>query len=114
MFGLGKLLIAPLWLPAAGIRYCLEKVAEVADRELYDEGPVKEELLLLSLRYDDGEIDEAEFHRGEAALIARLSEIRAARRESAAAEPADAEPGFDFEGSRSVVIEQPEELQRQE
>ena len=60
MFGLGKLLTLPYSLPAAGIRYCFNKVREVAEQEMTDDSSVREELLLLNLRYDDGEIDEAD------------------------------------------------------
>ncbi|HEV2010667.1 MAG TPA: gas vesicle protein GvpG [Candidatus Limnocylindria bacterium] len=83
MFGLGKLLTLPYSLPAAGIKYCINKVVEMAEQEMTDETPVKEELQLLNMRYDDGEIDEAEFRRLEAPLVARFSAIRAYRKQLA-------------------------------
>lgn len=107
MFGLGKLLTLPYSLPAAGIRYCFNKVLEVAENELNDDAVVKEELLLLTMQLEEGEIEEAEFRRREAPLLARLSEIRAYRKEQAEAELA----ALRASGSaRSVVIDTPEEL----
>ena len=112
MFGLGKLLTLPYALPAAGIRWTLSKVVEMAEQEMTDDTAVKEELLLLNMRYEDGEIDEAEFRRQEAPLLARFSEIRAYRRELAEEQLA----GLLSEtvDERVVVIETPEELERPE
>jgi hypothetical protein len=109
VLGLGKLLLLPYSLPAAGIRYCFNKVIEVAEQEMTDDTAVKEELLLLSLRLDEGEIDEAEFRRQEAPLVARYSEIRAYRRQVAEEQLAGlVEETMD---ERVVVIETPEELE---
>ena len=109
MLGLGKLLLLPYSLPAAGIRYCFNKVIEVAEQEMTDDTAVKEELLLLSLRLDEGEIDEVEFRRQEAPLLARYSEIRAYRRQMAEEQLAGlVEETMD---ERVVVIETPEELE---
>lgn len=107
MFGLGKLLTLPYSLPAAGIRYCFNKVIEMAEAEMTDDSAVKEELLLLNMRFDEGEIDEAEFRRQEAPLLARLSEIRAHRRQEAEEQLAALAEGGP---ARTVLIETPDEL----
>ena len=109
MLGLGKLLTLPYSLPAAGIKYCFNKVLEMAEQEMTDDTAVKEELLLLNMRFDDGEIDEAEFRRQEAPLLARFSEIRAYRKQLAQEQMA----GFLTESGteRVTVIETPEELE---
>ena len=83
MFGLGKLLTLPYSLPAAGIKYCFNKVIDMAEQEMTDETPIKEELILLNMRFEDGEIDEAEFRRLEAPLVAQFSAIRAYRKQLA-------------------------------
>ena len=108
MFGLGKLLTLPYALPAAGIKYCLRQVIDMAEQEMTDDTAVKEELMLLNLRLEEGEIDEAEFRRQEAPLLARYSEIKAYRRRAAEAQLAGllAERGDE----RVAVIETPEEL----
>jgi hypothetical protein len=110
VLGLGKLLMLPYSLPAAGIRYCFNKVIEMAETELTDDTAVKEELLLLNERYDQGEIDDAEFKRQEAPLLARYSEIRAYRKQLAE----DQLGGLIEEDvtERVAVIESAEELER--
>jgi hypothetical protein len=61
------------------------------------------------MRYDEGEIDAAEFRRQEAPLLARFSEIRAYRKQLAE----DQLAGLVAEAvsERVVVIETPEELE---
>ena len=108
MFGLGKLLTLPYSLPAAGIRYCFNKVVEVAETEMNDDATVKEDLLLLNMQLDEGEIDEAEFRRREAPLLVRFSEIRARQKEQADEQLAAL---LEEGSSRSVTIDTPEELE---
>ena len=108
MFGIGKLLMLPYSLPAAGIKYCIRQVIDMAENEMLDDGAVKEELMLLNLQLEEGEIDEAEFRRLEAPLLVRFSEIRAYRRQRAEEDLAErlAVPGE----ARQVVIETPSEI----
>ena len=109
MFGLGKLLALPYSLPAAGIKYCINKVIEVAEQEMTDETPIKDALILLNMRYEDGEIDEAEFRRQEAPLLAQFSAIRAYRRQLAEEQLAGLlEADVD---ERVFVVDTPEELE---
>jgi len=109
VFGLGKLLMLPYSLPAAGIRWTMGKVLDFAETEANDDAPVKEELLLLNMQFDEGEIDEAEFRRREAPLLARLSEIKAYRRQQAEEELAALAEGGP---ARTVIIETPDELEQ--
>jgi hypothetical protein len=74
-----KLLALPVTLPAAGIKFCFQQVLNTAEKELTDDEPVKEALLLLTLKLEEGEIGEEEFKREEAVLHARLREIKAYR-----------------------------------
>jgi hypothetical protein len=104
-----RLLALPVTAPAAGIRYCIDKVVEYAERELTDEEPVREELLELQLALEEGRVSESEFREREAALHARLREIREYRKQLAdetddATMPAEGE-------KRTVVIQIPEELE---
>jgi hypothetical protein len=71
-----RLLTAPVTLPMSGFRFILTQVAEMAERELYDEDRIREDLLLLQIRLDDGEITEEEYLDQETEIMARL---RAAR-----------------------------------
>jgi len=95
--------------PAAGIRYCLEKVAEFADQQLNDDEPVREQLMELALALEEGRVSEEEFTEQEAVLLARLREIRERRRQLAR-EAAEADATAEGE-ERRVVIEIPEELE---
>ncbi|HEY7061219.1 MAG TPA: gas vesicle protein GvpG [Chloroflexota bacterium] len=71
-----KLLTAPLTAPLAGFRFILNQVGEMAERELYDEDRIREELLELQLRLDEGDIDEDEYAEREADVMARLRVAR--------------------------------------
>ena len=112
MFGLGKLLLLPYSLPAAGIKYCFGKVLELAEQEMTDETPVKEALILLNMRFEEGEIDAAEFRREEAPLLAQFSAIRAYRRQLAY-EQQEQLAGLIGSASdeRVFVVDTPEELE---
>ena len=101
-----KLLALPVTAPAAGIRYCLEKVLEVAEQQMWDEDPVREQLMLVNEAYEEGRMPEAEFREREAELLARLREIREHKKAAARAQ-LSAQPD---EGTRKVVIELPDEL----
>jgi hypothetical protein len=103
-----KLLALPITGPAAGIRYCLDKVVEYAEQQLTDDEPVRQELLELHLQLEEGQIGEEEFAEREALLHARLREIREYRKEQAQG----VEPSAPGEGEqRTFVIEIPEELE---
>lgn len=70
------LLTLPVTGPLKGVIWIAEKVAEQAERELYDEGAVRGKLTELELRYDLGEISEEEYLAAEDTLLARLKIIR--------------------------------------
>ncbi len=101
-----KLLALPVTAPAAGIRYCLEKVLEVAEHQMWDEDPVREELILVNEAYEEGRMPEAEFREREAELLARLRAIREHKKAAARAQLS----ALPDEGAREVVIELPDEI----
>ena len=103
-----KLLALPITAPAAGIRFCIEKVVEYAEHELTDDQPVREQLLELQILLEDGRVTEEEYVEREAVLLARLREIREQRQQLAREAPVVSAPA-DGE-KRTVVIEVPEEL----
>jgi len=75
-----KLLTLPVTGPILGVVWIAEKVAEQAERELYDEEAVRGQLMELELRYDLGEISEQEYLAAEEALLERLRVIRERQR----------------------------------
>ena len=101
-----KLLALPVTAPAAGIRYCLEKVLDVAEHQMWDEDPVREQLILVNEAYEEGRMPEAEFREREAELLARLREIREHTKAVARAHLS----ALPDEGARQVVIEMPDEI----
>jgi multidrug efflux pump subunit AcrA (membrane-fusion protein) len=66
-------------LLVGGLRFVLEKVADIADREINDPERWRVELLELQLRLETGQIDEAAFVAREAEVLARLRELQPAR-----------------------------------
>jgi hypothetical protein len=104
-----RLLTLPISGPIAGIRYCLEKVAEVADKELWDEEPVREELILVNEAFEEGRLSEEDFREREAELLTRLREIREHMKAQARAD-AEAQAGAAVEEKRRVVIDVPDEI----
>jgi hypothetical protein len=71
-----KLLTLPLAAPMAGFRFILNQIGEMAENELYDEDRLREELLELQLRLDEGELSEEEYADLEADVMARLRVAR--------------------------------------
>jgi len=76
---LSNILFFPVTGPVAGIRWSLNKVIQVAEEELTDDAPVKQELMELQMQLELGDIDDAEYVRRESELMARLREVRAWR-----------------------------------
>jgi hypothetical protein len=74
-----KLLGLPFSLPAAGVKFVFNQLIETAEQEMMDDGPVKEALLELQMKLEEGEIEEEEFAEQELLLFQRLREIRAYR-----------------------------------
>lgn len=73
---LGKILFFPVAGPVAGIRWSLNKVIQVAEEELTDDTPIKQELMELQMRLELEEITDAEYVEEEAAIMLRLREVR--------------------------------------
>jgi hypothetical protein len=74
-----QLLTAPITLPLSGFRFILGQIADFADQELYDEDRIRQDLLLLQLRLEEGEIDEEQYEAEEAEIMQRLRVARANR-----------------------------------
>lgn len=98
-----KLLGLPVTLPAAGIRFALEKVAEMAEAELNSEEPIKQELLEMQIELEEGRIDERAYVARETVLLARLRELRERQREAA-------RELVEEDSTSRIVVEMPEEL----
>lgn len=73
---LSNVLLFPVTGPVNGIRWVLGKVQQVAEEELTDDTPIKQELMELQMLLELGEIDDAEYVAREAAIMLRLREVR--------------------------------------
>ena len=105
LFGLTKVLTAPISLPMAGMKFVFQQVADLADAELNDESVVHEQLLLLQVQLEDGDIDDGEYLERETELMTRLREIKARKRAAAEAEELPAEANV--EARRTFIVETP-------
>jgi hypothetical protein len=99
-----KLLGAPVTLPGAGLKFILQQIADLADAELYDEATVCDQLLLLQVQLDDGDIDEDEYREREAELMQRLREVKARKR---AQQDQELPPEADVTARRRFIVETP-------
>jgi hypothetical protein len=92
MFILDSLLVG-------GIRFCLEKVLTAVDREMNDDSVLREELIAAQMRFELGEISEADFRSLENELLARIREIRERHLERRMAEPDEEEGEMKITGA---------------
>ena len=99
-----KLLSAPFTLPGAGMKFIFNQIAELADQELDDESMLREDLLLLQVQYEEGDIDDDEYAEREAALMVRLREVKARKRAQAEQVPVDELPAEANVGARRRVV----------
>jgi hypothetical protein len=77
MFLIDDILLSPLKL----LVWLGEKINDVVEKELSDEGLIKEKLMQLQLRFEMDEISDEEYNRQEKELLARLEAIRKAKEE---------------------------------
>ncbi|MFA5820198.1 MAG: gas vesicle protein GvpG [Bacteroidales bacterium] len=73
MFIIDDILLAPL----KGVIFIAEKINEVIEKEMSDEGAIKERLMALQLKFEMDEIDEEEYDEREDELLKLLENIRA-------------------------------------
>ena len=59
-----------------GVIFIAEKINEVIENEMSDEGSIKERLMALQLKFEMDEIDEEEYDRREDELLQLLVNIR--------------------------------------
>lgn len=75
MFLLDDILLAPVY----SVIWMAKKINEVVEKEISDEGRIKEKLMELQLRFEMDEISEEEYNRQEKELLDRLDAIRKAK-----------------------------------
>jgi hypothetical protein len=85
-----------LALPLSGFSFVLRTLQKVAEEQYTDDAPVKERLLELQLKLENGEIGEEEYAEEEAAIIRELREIENRKRALAGAPAAEQAQGIAF------------------
>jgi hypothetical protein len=99
----------------AGMKFVFQQIADLADQELNDEGTLREQLLLLQLQLEEGDIDEDDFVEREAELLARMREMKARKRAEAEQAGQDVLPAeANVDARRRVVVEMPYEVESRE
>src|SRR5207302_9951557 len=79
MFLIDDILLSPI----TGMKFIFRTLARVAEEQYTDDAPVKERLLELQVRLDNGELSEEQYVREEAEILRDLREIENRRREMA-------------------------------
>ena len=105
-----------LSLPLDGIKFVFNTIAKVAEEQYTDDAPLKEQLLELQVKLDNGDITEDEYVEEEARILASLRDIQNYKREKAGLPPEDGRglSGTVKEGSGASLtfdIEQPAEAE---
>jgi len=59
--------------PVRGVVWVAERIAEEAERELYDEGNIRRQLLQLELDHEDGKLSDEDRDAQEELLLERLA-----------------------------------------
>jgi hypothetical protein len=72
MLLIDDILLAPL----KGVIFIANKINEVIEKEMSDEGAIKERLMALQLKFEMDEIDEEEYDKREDELLKLLENIR--------------------------------------
>ena len=71
MFLIDSILLAPL----KGVIWISQKLSDIAQKELCNEGRIKEELMRLQLQFELDEISQREYDQKEKELLDRLDAI---------------------------------------
>ena len=77
MFLIDDIVLSPVKL----VVWMSKKIDDIVQKELSDEGLIKEKLMQLQLRFEIDEISEENYNRQEKELLERLEAIRKAKEE---------------------------------
>ena len=76
-----------LSLPIDGFKFVLNTIIKVAEEQWTDDAPLKEQLLELQVKLDNGELTEDQYVEAEALILRELREVQKRKRELAGAPP---------------------------
>src|SRR5438445_6869200 len=78
-----------LSLPLDGIKFIFNTIAKVAEEQYTDDAPLKEQLLELQVKLENGDINEDQYVEEEARILRSLRDIQNYKREKAGLPPED-------------------------
>jgi hypothetical protein len=78
-----------LSLPMDGIKFIFNTIAKVAEEQYTDDAPLKEQLLELQVKLENGDINEDQYVEEEARILRNLRDIQNYKREKAGLPPED-------------------------
>lgn len=82
-----------LLLPFTGFKAIMNTLAKVAMEQYTDDAPIKQKLLDLQVRFDQGEVSEEDYVAEEAAILRELREVQNRKMELAGVDPEEAARG---------------------
>ncbi|MBI2677195.1 MAG: gas vesicle protein GvpG [Candidatus Koribacter versatilis] len=77
-----------LFMPIDGIKFVFRTIMKTAEEQYLDDAPLKEQLLELEMRFDNGEVTEEEYSEEQAAILRALREVQHRKMEMAGVDPA--------------------------
>ena len=108
MFIIDDLLLAPF----KGWNFIMNTLLKLAEEQWTDDAPLKEELLTLQVRLEEGELTEEQYLEAEAAILKGIREIQRRKIELAGGDPDELEGGLSGkvqEGSGASLTWDPDE-----
>jgi len=107
------LLIDDLLLaPFSGFNFIMRTLRKVAEEQWTDDTPLKEQLLLLQVQLDNGELTEEQYLEAEGAILKQIREVQRRKIELAGGDPDALEGGLSGqvqEGSGASITWDPNE-----
>jgi hypothetical protein len=76
-----------LFMPIDGIKFVFRTILKTAEEQYLDDAPLKEQLLELQVRFDNGEVTEDEYAEEQAAILRALREVANRKMEMAGIDP---------------------------
>ena len=106
---LSKLLTSPVTGPIDFLKFVVNRINDQVAAEYLDEGKAQADLLDLTVRYQRGEIGDAEYEEQEAAILQHLNDIRDYKAAQAEAEAVDDDAVVEGEVVDGEVDAEPED-----
>jgi hypothetical protein len=76
-----------LLMPIDGIKFVFRTILKTAEEQYLDDAPLKEQLLELEVRFDNGEVTEDQYAEEQAGILRALREVQQRKMEMAGVDP---------------------------